>query len=385
MAKFNNLLDEIKRNGYERIRDVIQSNSSTKAKINNNIFSSFSSNDYLGMSSNAEVIKEMKKSASTHGIGTGSSPLITGYTKSHHYLEKELTEYLGTESCIVLNSGYMANLCLLSIFDRTINVIQDKESHNSIIESSKLNKVNIKRYKHLSNPGLSIKSNSEKNILFSEAVFSMSGDIANLKKHLDEKNKSDVLLYIDDAHGFAVAENKENILAIETTCESFGTQPSDADAYMGTFGKAVGTVGSFVCGRKDLIEMIVQKGKPYIYSTSLPRCIIDATRKSLKILASDKSYYKKLHENIKYFNDNCLSKGITCNLNQVPIKTFTLGDPHLTIKAKKRFLEENILIQAIRYPTVPKNQDKIRITLSAKHTKKEIDKVLNTLQNVLCE
>ena len=385
MAKFNNLLDEIKRNGYERIRDVIQSNSSTKAKINNNIFSSFSSNDYLGMSSNAEVIKEMKKSASTHGIGTGSSPLITGYTKSHHYLEKELTEYLGTESCIVLNSGYMANLCLLSIFDRTINVIQDKESHNSIIESSKLNKVNIKRYKHLSNPGLSIKSNSEKNILFSEAVFSMSGDIANLKKHLDEKNKSDVLLYIDDAHGFAVAENKENILAIETTCESFGTQPSDADAYMGTFGKAVGTVGSFICGRKDLIEMIVQKGKPYIYSTSLPRCIIDATRKSLKILASDKSYYKKLHENIKYFNDNCLSKGITCNLNQVPIKTFTLGDPHLTIKAKKRFLEENILIQAIRYPTVPKNQDKIRITLSAKHTKKEIDKVLNTLQNVLCE
>ena len=385
MAKFNNLLDEIKRNGYERIRDVIQSNSSTKAKINNNIFSSFSSNDYLGMSSNAEVIKEMKKSASIHGIGTGSSPLITGYTKSHHYLEKELTEYLGTESCIVLNSGYMANLCLLSIFDRTINVIQDKESHNSIIESSKLNKVNIKRYKHLSNPGLSIKSNSEKNILFSEAVFSMSGDIANLKKHLDEKNKSDVLLYIDDAHGFAVAENKENILAIETTCESFGMQPSDADAYMGTFGKAVGTVGSFICGRKDLIEMIVQKGKPYIYSTSLPRCIIDATRKSLKILASDKSYYKKLHENIKYFNDNCLSKGITCNLNQVPIKTFTLGDPHLTIKAKKRFLEENILIQAIRYPTVPKNQDKIRITLSAKHTKKEIDKVLNTLQNVLCE
>lgn len=385
MAKFNNLLDEIKRNGYERIRDVVQSNSSTKAKINNNIFSSFSSNDYLGMSSNAEVIKEMNKSASMHGIGTGSSPLITGYTKSHHYLEKELTEYLGTESCIVLNSGYMANLCLLSIFDRTINVIQDKESHNSIIESSKINKVNIIRYNHLTDPGLSIKSHTEKNILFSEAVFSMSGDITNLKNHLDEKNKSDVLLYIDDAHGFAVAENKGNVLSIETTCESFGVQPSDADAYMGTFGKAVGTVGSFICGGKDLIEMIVQKGKPYIYSTSLPRCIIDATRKSLNILASDKSYYEKLHENIKYFNDSCLSKGITCNLNQVPIKTFTLGDPHLTIKVKKRFLEENILVQAIRYPTVPKNQDKIRITLSAKHTKKEIDKVLNTLQNVLCE
>ena len=150
-------------------------------------------------------------------------------------------------------------------------------------------------------------------------------------------------------------------------------KPSDADAYMGTFGKAVGTIGAFICGNKDLIEMIIQKGRPYIYSTSQPRCMIDATRKSLNILSLDKSRYKKLHENITYFNDTCKIKKIPTNLNQVPIKTILLGNPHLALKVKELLLERNILIQAIRYPTVPKNNDKIRITLTSDHNKKDID------------
>jgi len=113
--------------------------------------------------------------------------------------------------------------------------------------------------------------------------------------------------------------------------------------------------------------------------------MIDATRKSLSILSVDKSRYIKLHENITYFNNSCKRKKIPVNLNQVPIKTVLLGNPHLTLKVKETFLKENILIQAIRYPTVPKNNDKIRITLTATHTKKDIDNLLNTLENVICE
>ena len=112
---------------------------------------SFLSNDYLGMSKNRSIISELKKSANTYGIGSGSSPLISGYSESHHYLEKEIAEYLNAESCLVVNSGYMANLCLLNIFDQEMNVVQDRQSHNSIIESSKINKIKINRYKHLDN------------------------------------------------------------------------------------------------------------------------------------------------------------------------------------------------------------------------------------------
>ena len=385
MATFKDKLKLIESEGYLRKRDVISLTTSAHTQIRDKTVTSFSSNDYLGMSTHRDVISELKKSASQYGIGTGSSPLITGYTQSHQYLEKEICEYLDTESCIVLNSGYMANLCLLSIYDKEVNVIQDKESHNSIIESSKLNKIKINRYSHLDDSQITKHISKYNDILFSEAVFSMTGDMTNLKNHLNIKRKFNTQLYIDDAHGFAIAQKPSNNTTIETSCELFGMKPSDADAYMGTFGKAVGTIGAFICGNKDLIEMIIQKGRPYIYSTSQPRCMIDATRKSLNILSLDKSRYKKLHENITYFNDACKIKKIPTNLNQVPIKTILLGNPHLALKVKELLLEKNILIQAIRYPTVPKNNDKIRITLTSDHNKKDIDNLLNTLENVICE
>ena len=338
MATFKDKLKSIESEGYLRKRDVISLTTSSHTQIRDKLVTSFSSNDYLGMSTHTDVISELKRSANQYGIGSGSSPLITGYTQSHQCLEKEICEYLDTESCIVVNSGYMANLCLLSIYDREVNVIQDKESHNSIIESSKLNKIKINRYSHLDDSQITKHISKDNNILFSEAVFSMTGDMTNLKNHLDIKRKFNTQLYIDDAHGFAIAQKSSINATIETSCELFGMRPSDADAYMGTFGKAVGTIGAFICGNKDLIEMIIQKGKPYIYSTSQPRCMIDATRKSLNILSLDKSRYKKLHENITYFNDACKIKKIPTNLNRVPIKTVLLGSPHLALKVKELLL-----------------------------------------------
>ena len=130
---------------------MVSNENSSKVILNNKLLTSFLSNDYLGMSKNRIIINELKKSANIYGIGSGSSPLISGYSKSHHYLEKEIAEYLNVEACLVVNSGYMANLCLMNIFDQQMNVIQDRESHNSIIESSKINKIKINRYKHLDN------------------------------------------------------------------------------------------------------------------------------------------------------------------------------------------------------------------------------------------
>ena len=208
----------------------------------------------------------------SYGIGSGSSPLISGYSKSHHYLEKEIAEYLNVEACLVVNSGYMANLCLMNIFDQQMNVIQDRESHNSIIESSKINKIKINRYNHLDNIHLEkYLDNKNRDIIFSESVFSMTGDITNIKEHYKLKKKYDSILFIDDAHGFGIAKCPLKYCSIENSCSSFNIKMSNIDAYMGTFGKAIGTVGAFVCGGKDLIDMLVQKGRPYIYSTALPR------------------------------------------------------------------------------------------------------------------
>ena len=289
MTFFKKQLKTISASGYFRKRIIVNDSKHSKLKIDNKQVISFASNDYLGMSKSTEVIKELNNSADKYGIGSGSSPLISGYNKSTHFLEKEIAEYLNTESCVVLNSGYLANICLLNIFDKEMDVIQDKESHNSIIESSKINKIKLCRYKHLDNKHLESYLEKKKNqIVFSESIFSMSGDVTNIEQHHDIKKKYGVFLFVDDAHGFAIAKSSRKITPLENSCSMFNVKPSSVDAYMGTFGKAVGTIGAFICGNKSLIEMIVQKGKPYIYSTALPRCVIDATRKSLKILVKDK-------------------------------------------------------------------------------------------------
>ena len=386
MTSFKKKLRKINTSGYLRKRAIVSFEKPAKIKIDNKLVTSFASNDYLGMSKNPDVIKELNRSSSKNGVGSGSSPLIVGYSKSHHYLEKEIAEYLNVESCIVTNSGYLANLCLLNIFDKQMNIIQDRESHNSIIESSKINKMKIYRYKHMDDEHLETYLKKEDDqILFSEAVFSMSGDISNIQKHHAYKRKYGAFLFIDDAHGFAIAKSSNKNVNLENSCDMFNIRPSSVDAYMGTFGKAVGTIGAFICGDKSLVEMILQKGKPYIYSTALPRCIIDATRKSLNILVKNKSRYDKLHDNISYFNSVCQRKKIRINCNDVPIKTYDIGNPLETMNLKNKFFENGILVQAIRYPTVPKGCDKIRITLTSDHSKKDIDKLLNTLENVHCE
>jgi 8-amino-7-oxononanoate synthase len=386
LSLFKKQLNKLKDSDYLRKRIVVDNQNLAQVKVKNKLVTSFASNDYLGMSKNSNVISTLLKSASDNGVGSCSSPLITGFSKSHHYLEKEIAEYLSTEACIVVNSGYMANLCVLNIFDKEINVLQDRESHNSIIESSKLNKVRLRRYKHLDNSELEKYLDSKnKNIIFSEAVFSMSGDITNLRLHDKLRNKYKSLLFLDDAHGFGVAKCDNSNAIIENSCSSQNIDPSEVDAYIGTFGKAVGTLGAFICGSKDMIDMIIQKGKPYIYSTALPQCIIDATRKSLKILALNKTRFNKLHRNIDYFNEVSTNRNINTSLSSTPIKTVTLGNPGSTIALRDKFLKHGILVQAIRYPTVPRNQDKIRITLTSNHTKKDIDKLLNTLENIHCE
>ena len=386
MTFFKKQLKKISTSGYLRKRIIVDDSKTSKFKIGNKHVVSFASNDYLGMSKNMEVIKELNNSANKYGIGSGSSPLISGYSKSNHFLEKEIAEYLNVESCVVVNSGYLANICLLNIFDKQMDVIQDKESHNSIIESSKINKVKLFRYKHLDNKNLESYLEKKKNqILFSESVFSMSGDVTNIRQHYDIKKKYGAFLFVDDAHGFAIAKSSRNSESLENSCAMFNIKPSSVDAYMGTFGKAVGTVGAFICGDKSLIEMIVQKGKPYIYSTALPRCVIDATRKSLKILVKNKRRYQKLHANISYFDQVCQKKRIKINPSNTPIKTYNISDPNLTMQIRDKFLQNRIFVQGIRYPTVPRGDDKLRMTITSEHEKKDIDKLLNTLENIICE
>ena len=209
-------------NSYYRKRKVSDSAQDVLFKLGKKKYISFASNDYLGLANEKKIKKAFIKGVEKYGVGTGASPLISGYTTAHQKLEKELAEYLGFESSLICNSGYLANIGLINaISEKNILVLQDKENHNSIIQGSRLSKTKLIRYKHMSETDLKekLKNNLsyKEKIIFTESVFSMSGDISNIKNIHKTAKKQKALLFVDDAHGFCVMKNDKKKIC-DTKC-----------------------------------------------------------------------------------------------------------------------------------------------------------------------
>ena len=378
---FKKKVVEIEKQGYLRKRKISYSPQDVVVKINNKKYISFASNDYLGLANNKKIIESFISSTKKYGVGSGSSSLISGYSNQHKLLEDELAKYLGFESVLVTNSGYLANVGLINaISNRNLLIFQDKENHNSIIESSRLSCTKLIRYNHLSFTDLEEKLKkykSHKNkIIFTDSIFSMTGEIVDIKKISKLSKKYGALLFIDDAHGFCVMKNKKNSLILPNICSYSEINIKNIDAYVGTFGKAVGTFGSFIAGSKHLINLLIQKSRPYIYSTSLPPAIIESTRKSLKIIKNQNKLHNNLFRNINFFINMAASANLNFNKSDTPIQTINIGDPKKTLQIQNSAFKKGLFIQAIRYPSVPKGCDKIRISLTAKHNEKYIKKLI---------
>ncbi len=388
MNNYKEEIANISKKGYFRTRITNYSHQDVVIKIKNKKFISFASNDYLGLANNLDIKKAFKKAIDKYGVGSGSSPMISGYSLPHQKLEQELSSYLGFESVLVTNSGYLSNVGVINaIATKGGIVFQDRENHNSIIESSRLSSTKLIRYKHLSIVDLKNKleefSKSKNKIIFTDSIFSMTGEISPLKEILKLKKIFKTNIFVDDAHGFCTVNCPNEKEYLPNICSHLNINRNNIDAYIGTFGKAVGTFGSFIAGKKSFIEFLVQKSKPYIYSTSLPPSIAEATRASLKIIKRDKSLHEKLYGNISYFLKNLNQLSIKTNDYLTPIQSFIVGNPNDTIKIQKKAFEEGLFLQAIRYPSVPKNHDKLRISITSKHTEKHLNKLIEFLSKSL--
>tara|TARA_B100001057_G_scaffold115290_1_gene113798 strand:+ start:16764 stop:17918 length:1155 start_codon:yes stop_codon:yes gene_type:complete len=384
VTDFINALNSLKKKGYYRSRAVMSSAQDTIIKINGKKIINFSSNNYLNLSNNTQLKKLYAKKINEYGIGSGSSPLISGYSKEHHQLEKELAKYTGFESAIVTNSGYLSNVGLLNaITEKETIVYQDKMNHNSIVEGTRLSSSKLIRYRHNDYNDLINKissHNCKTKIIYVDAVFSMTGEISNLKILSEIAKDYKALLVVDDAHGFGVIRYKKN--SFPTTLGMFKKQDLNIDAYIGTFGKAVGTFGSFIASNNDLIDLVVQKSKPYIYSTSLPMALAGITRDSLRYIKSNYEINEKLVHNIEYFKQTAEKHNIVIEESDTPIQIKIFGSPKKVLGIQRKAFAEGLFIQAIRYPTVPKNRDLIRIGLTAGHKRKHIETLLNFLKRI---
>tara|TARA_Y100000816_G_C26098022_1_gene581385 strand:+ start:236 stop:1390 length:1155 start_codon:yes stop_codon:yes gene_type:complete len=377
-------LKNIKKNNLYRVRKVITSAQDMSVVIDKKKYINFSSNNYLNLSNDKELKEYAIKLTSKYGVGAGSSPMISGYTREHQDLERYISKILDFESSIVMSSGYLCNVGIINALAQSkVTIIQDKMNHNSIVEGTRLSTCELIRYKHNSLIDLikKIKENKGKKIIiYTDAVFSMTGEIADLERLSDISDTYGTKLIVDDAHGFGVLESKGS--DFPCSLNYFDRQKLKIEAYIGTFGKAVGTLGSFVASNKDLVDLIIQKSKPYIYSTSLPAMIVGATKKSIGIISTTGEKVKRLRTNINFFRKGFKSSTLKLSESITPIQIIKIGCSKKVTEIQERALRDGLFIQAIRYPTVPRNCDLLRINLSCGHTRSQISKLLTFLSRL---
>jgi 8-amino-7-oxononanoate synthase len=375
-------LKNLKIAGNYRIRRKRDSGNSHIFVYKNKNYLSFASNDYLSLSDDKRIINSAKKSLDKYGFGTSSSPLISGYTKSHFKLEEEISKFLGQEKTLLFSTGYQANMGVIkSLVNRKDNIFADQLNHASLVDGSILSRANFKRYKHSDIKNLeNLISNSKSltnNLIISDSLFSMDGDLANLKKLKTLSKKSNSLLLIDEAHALGVfGESGEGLIS------EHGLNNEDNIFLTGTFGKSVGTYGAFFSGNSDYVEYVMQKARSYIYSTSIPVNAVEATRKSLKIIEKESWRREKLFSLIQYFKKNIKKINYECLDSDSQIQVIIIGKSIDAINVSEELLKKGIYLPAIRPPTVEEGKSRLRVSLTVNHEESDIDYLINILDTI---
>ena len=334
-----------------------------RKKDNSNKILDFSSNDYLCLSKHPEVIYAIKDGLK-YGFGSTGSRLTSGDI-NHQILEEMIADFKETERSLIYSTGYATNVGVISSLCKKGDLIlSDKLNHASIIDGCRLSKSDVLIYNHcdISNLiDLIEKNKNSYNNLFiiTDGVFSMDGDIApldKLKKIADEYNG---ILIIDDAHGTGVLGDGKG------TLKHFNLKPSDNIIQIGTLSKAVGGLGGFVCGIDEVIEYLINTSRSFIYSTSLPPCVVSGCIKSLEIIKKG-DLTKKLQKNIKIANKIFKEYNFVKEDNLTPIYPFIFGDK--TMEISENLIKNNIFCVGIRYPTVPKGLERLRVSINIGHS-----------------
>lgn len=347
----------------------------------------FAGNDYLGLAKDPRVLEAQAEGARRLGAGAGASHLVSGHLKIHDALEEALARWTGRERALLFSTGYMANLGVLqALADRHTALFQDRLNHTSLIDGAALSGARSRRFHHRDAIDLeSLLSRSEcaHKLVVSDGVFSMDGDIADIASLITVAQRHDAWLMIDDAHGVGmIGDNGSG-------CVGSAWSSKDVPILVGTLGKALGTAGAFVAGDTELIDHLIQFSRSYIYTTAQPPAIAAATLKALEIVQSEPELRAQLNANIAYFRHEALQLGLPLSDSATPIQPLILGDETRTLSWALQLQQKGIQAGAIRPPTVPKGESRLRVTLSARHQHDDIDQLIAALhhcqhQEALC-
>jgi len=341
------------------------------------------SNNYLGFANEPRLKEAAKRAIDEWGVGPGAVRTIAGTLKIHEELEKALAEFKKVEAVLFLQTGFIANQAVIpAIVGAGDAILSDELNHASIIDGVRLSKADRYIWKHRDVKDLEekLKEATEKGarrkLIITDGVFSMDGDLAPLPEIVELAEKYDAMVMVDDAHGEGVlGEAGRGIV------DHFGLH-GKVDIEIGTLSKAFGVVGGYVAGKKELIDYLKQKARPFLFSTPLSPADTAASLEAVKILMESGDRVKKLWDNARYFKENMKKLGFDLGVSETPITPVMLYDAKVATEFSKRLLEEGVFAQAIGYPTVPKGKARIRVMISAVHTKEDLDFAIEKFEKV---
>lgn len=376
-------LDDLKSKGLYNVINILDGANGPEITIEGKRLVNLSSNNYLGFATHERLIQAANDATAKYGVGAGAVRTINGTMAIHRELEEKLAEFKHTEAAIAFQSGFNCNMGAISaVMDKDDAILSDELNHASIIDGCRLSRAKIIRVKHSDMEDLRAQAKAAKEsglykkIMFiTDGVFSMDGDVAKLPEIVEIAKEFDLITYVDDAHGSGVMGKGAG------TVHHFGLS-KEIDFQIGTLSKAIGVVGGYVAGTRDLIDWLKVRARPFLFSTSLTPGAAAAAKEAITMLMESEEYHDRLWENGRYLKAGLKKLGYNIGKSETPITPCIIGDEKLTQEFSRKLFEEGVYCKSIVFPTVPLGTGRVRNMPTAAHTKEMLDKALAIYEKV---
>jgi len=376
-------LEDLKTKGLYNEIDPLESPNGPMIKIAGKELINLSSNNYLGLATDERLKEAAREAIKKYGVGAGAVRTINGTLELHLELEEKLAQFKHTEAAISYQSGFNCNMAAISaVMDKNDAILSDELNHASIIDGCRLSRATIIRFKHSDMDDLRVKAKEAKEsglynkiMVITDGVFSMDGDVAKLPEIVEIAEEFDLITYVDDAHGSGVLGKGAG------TVKHFGLSDK-IDFQIGTLSKAIGVVGGYVAGKKELIDWLKVRSRPFLFSTAVTPGDVAATIKAIDILLESTALNERLWENGNYLKKGLKKMGYDIGKSETPITPVIIGEEKLTQEFSKKLYQEGVYAKSIVFPTVPKGTGRVRNMPTAAHTKEMLDQALSIYQKV---
>src|SRR5437870_6078876 len=370
-------LEELERAGTALRPRVLERQQVARTRFDGRDVINLASNNYLGLAAHPKLKEAASKAAMEYGAGSGAVRTIAGTMTLHRDLERRFAEFKGAEEALMFQSGFTANAgTVAAILSKEDVIVSDQLNHASIIDGARLSRAEIKVFPHKDASAADAllaesKAPGRRQLLITDGVFSMDGDIAPLPDLVEVAQKHGAIMMIDDAHASGVLGTGG-----KGTVSHFGLDPARVDVQVGTLSKAIGVLGGFIAGPAHLIEWLVNRGRPFLFSTSCPPAVAAACIAALDILEEEPDRVERLWDRTRFFKEGLRSFGYDTGQSETPITPVIAGEETKAVELSRLLWEEAVFTPAIVFPTVAKGQARVRTIVTADHTEEDLKEAL---------